>query len=131
MTANLKQTLLTVVAVIALTAALSAQGIEVKSSAVVLAGSTANCTQPATIDFDEVKEATPEWKTIRSEGVQAGSARYQLLTSKMNQRIRSACSQVASAESRDCVVREGDIRNDNGLDVADLTDQVVEQIENS
>ncbi|MBK8978898.1 MAG: hypothetical protein IPM29_23605 [Planctomycetes bacterium] len=110
-------------------ASAAAQGIETRNSAVVLVGNTTNCTQPATIDFDEVKQKTPEWKTIRSEGIPPGSSRYQLEYSKMMRRIRDACSKVATSQGRDCVVREGDITNDNGLDVVDLTDDVVAELE--
>ncbi len=102
-----------------------AQGITTKRGGVVLYGNESNCTQPATIDHRRVQRATPEWKTIRSEGVKRGSARYDLLITRMNDRIKTAVSDAAQNESCDCVVRKGDIKNANGLTVADLTAAVV------
>ena len=106
-----------------------AQGIQTKRTAVVLYGSTANCSQPAKIDHKSVQKATPEWKTIRSEGVRKGSARYDLLISGMNRRIKSAVANAAEADNRDCVVRKGDITNANGLTVADLTQAVIAELD--
>ncbi len=106
-----------------------AQGIQTKRDATVLYGSAANCTRPATIRYDRVKKFTPEWKTIRSEGVRKGSARYDLLVSNMNTRIKEAAMDAAEKESCDCVVHQGDIKNANGLKVQDLTGKVVEELD--
>ena len=122
--------LLTTLVAAAFATSASAQGIEVKRSASVLYGSASACTQPAVIDYDDVKKKTPEWKTIRSEGVRPGSARYSLLMSELDQRVQRLCQRVAQDEGRDCVVRKGEIKNDHGLEVADLTDKVVEAVEN-
>lgn len=108
---------------------LVAQGITTKSNAVVFYGSAATCSQPATIDYRKVKKATPEWRTIRSEGVRKGSARYDLLTSAMSARIKKACKSAAEANGRDCVVRKGDIKDARGLSVKDLTSAVINALE--
>ena len=123
--------LLAIAAVLVFAAAGAAQGVVMKSSGVVLCGSASNCTQPATVDMKKVAKATPEYKTIKSEGVPKGSARYDLLVAQMIKRIKQACSDVAKAEGKDCVVRSGDIDRDNGLAVTDLTDKVVEKVESS
>ena len=107
-----------------------AQGIETKRGAVVLYGSDANCSQPATIDLKKVQRSTPEWKTIKSDGVKKGSARYELLISAMNDRIKSAVAEAAQNDSRDCVVRRGDVKDAKGLTVADLTATVVAAVDN-
>jgi hypothetical protein len=103
--------------------------IKTKHSCVVLFGSTANCSQPATVHYKKVQKATEEWKTIRSEGVRKGSARYDLLISGMNKRIKAACSTAAQAESRDVVVRKGDIKDSGGLTVTDLTAAVIAELD--
>ena len=108
---------------------LVAQGVTTKRNAVVLYGSTATCSQPATIDYRKVKKATPEWRKIRSEGVRKGSARYDLLTSAMSSRIKRACKAAAEANNRDCVVRKGDITDSRGLTVKDLTSAVINVLE--
>ena len=66
-----------------------AQCIRTKRGAVVLFGSAANCCQPSTIHLKRVQKATSEWRTIKTEGVKKGSARYDLLTSDMNSRIKT------------------------------------------
>lgn len=106
-----------------------AQGIAVKRNAVVLYGSTSNTTKPATIDYKRVMKKTPEYRTIRSEGVRKGSARYDLLMAAMRKRIKRAAKAAAQAGSYDCVVRKGDVKDARGLEVADLTDEVIGELE--
>lgn len=106
-----------------------AQGIETRPGAVVLFGNSGNCSQPATINFTKVQKATPEYRTIRSEGVRKGSARHDLLTSQMNARIERAVAAAADGEGRDCVVRKGDIKDKKGLSVVDLTQAVIGELD--
>jgi Skp family chaperone for outer membrane proteins len=84
-------------------------------------GSAAFCTRPATIDAAVVAAATPEWREMQRDGVQDGSARHALLKSRMHERIVAACKRVAQAEGCDLVVRSGDIADNRGLPVVDLT----------
>ena len=109
--------------------AVSAQGVELKASGSVYFGSASTCSQPATIRFTTVRDATPEWKTIRSEGVRRGTARYTLLVSEMSARIQRACRKIAEDDGRDCVVGHRDIKNNNGLEVKDITADVVGELE--
>ena len=106
-----------------------AQGIELKATGKTYYGTASTCSQPATINYDRVRDATPEWQTIRSEGVRRGTARYPLLVSEMNARIERASRKAAEDAGRDCVVGHDDIKNDNGLQVSDLTDDVVAKLE--
>ena len=108
-----------------------AQGVEVKRAAVVLYGSATNTSQPATIDMRKVEKETPEYETIKSEGVEKGSARYEILMAKMRKRIRDAAKAAAEDASCDCVIRAGDIVDDHGLSPADLTKEVIEQLEST
>jgi Skp family chaperone for outer membrane proteins len=114
---------------IALAAVAAAQGIETKSGAQILFGSSANCSKAATIDFDKVRKATPEWKTIKSEAVPGNSARYDLLIMEMNKRIKDACKEVAQGGGHDCVLAKGDLADAKGQKVADITDEVVRKLE--
>ena len=116
-------------ALIAFSLAVSAQGVILREDSMVLYGSAANCTQPASVDFQKLKKATPEWKTIRSEGVQKGTARYDLLVDDMNRRIKRLCEEVAKATGKDCILCKGDVENDRGLEVVDLTSQLLRKIE--
>lgn len=126
---NFLRILFAAAALIGSTAIAPAQGIEVKTTAQVLYGSAANTSKPASIQYDKVRKATPEYKTIRSEGVAKGSARYDLLISEMNQRIKSAAERAAQAAGHDCVVCTKDITDAKGVSVTDLTDKVIELLE--
>lgn len=126
---DIRRSLLAVAAGLALALAAAAQGIELKPSGSTYFGSAANCTQPASIRFDDVRDATPEWQTIRSEGIRKGSARYSLLISEMNARIQRACRKAAEEAGRDCVVGDRDVKDDRGLEVRDITSEVVAKLE--
>lgn len=112
-----------------LSAVAFAQGIETKSGALVLFGSASNCTKAATIDYQKVRKATPEYKTIKSEGVPKDSARHDLLTAEMNKRIKEACKEVAQSGGHDCVVGKADVADAKGQKVTDITDEVVRKLE--
>ena len=115
------------VAFLGLSDGASAQ-IKVKSDAVILFGSTANCSQPATIKFSKVRAKTKEWKKIKSDGISEGSARYKLLIVDMNDRIKKAAAAAAASEKCDVVVRKGDIQDKKGLTVTDLTKAVIDEL---
>src|SRR5690606_25794620 len=51
------------------------------------------------------------------------------LISEMNARIQRACRKAAEDAGRDCVVGHRDIKNDNGLEVVDLTDEVIAKLD--
>jgi hypothetical protein len=108
-----------------------AQGIVVKRGAVVLHGSTSNTTHPASIDAKKVEKETAEYKTIKADGVRKGSARYEILVAQMHERIKKACKAAADAEGNDCVVRDGDVQEANGLAIADLTEEVIDELESA
>jgi hypothetical protein len=110
-------------------AAAAAQGIETNQGAMVLYGSASTCTKPASVDYKKVRDKTPEWKTIKAEAVPKDSARYSLLVSEMNTRIKRHCKKIAQDKGNDCVVRDGDVADDKGLKVDDLTDQVLKALE--
>lgn len=118
----------TVLGIVLLAGAVSAQ-VTLKRGATVYHGSAANTTAPATIDHKKVRVVTVEWQTMESEGIDPKSARGRQLTQKMSKRVREAVRAVASEESRDLVVRQKDIADDQGHEVVDLTDQVVSKIE--
>ena len=79
----------------------------------------------------KLEKKTPEYKTMKSEGVRKGSARYEILVAKMHKRIKRATKAAAEEAGCDCVLRSGDIKDDNGLAVSDLTEEVIEQLESS
>lgn len=112
-------------AVVVLSAVQVLAQVDLKQDAVVYTGSASNTSAPATIDEAKVREATTEWQTIQAEGVRRGSARYMLLVAEMEKRIRDAAQKAAASASKDLVVRSGDISNQRGKIVADLTSGVI------
>ena len=44
----------------------------------------------------KVERETPEYKTMKSEGVRKGSARYEILIAKMHKRIKAAAKAAAA-----------------------------------
>jgi Skp family chaperone for outer membrane proteins len=48
-----------------------------------------------------------------------------LLIGDMDRRVRAAARTAASNASKDLVVRSGDIQNDNGKTVVDITSDVI------
>ncbi len=110
-------------------AAVAGQGIVTKNDAVLLFGAKESCTKPATVDWKKVRKKTPEWKTIKSEGVKKGTARYSLLVSDLKKRVKKHVKKVAQDKGNDCVVRKGDISDAKGLSVDDLTSAVIKALE--
>lgn len=107
----------------------AAQGVVLRSKAIVLYGESSNCTVPASVDMSKLMEKTPEYDEIVSQGIDPDSARYKLLAKAMLKRIKEACKAVAEDEGCDMVVRSGDVSNAKGLTLTDLTDKVVEYLE--
>jgi Skp family chaperone for outer membrane proteins len=106
-----------------------AQGVEVETGAVVLYGSASNTSHPATVDMKKVEKKTPEHQTMKAEGVRKGSARYEILVAKMHKRIKQAAKAAAEEQGCDCVLRKGDIKDGKGMQIEDLTSEVIEQLE--
>ncbi|GAB4142793.1 MAG: hypothetical protein Fur0037_10120 [Planctomycetota bacterium] len=102
--------------------------VDLKSGAVIYFGSESNTTAPAEIDEAKVLEATPEWQTIKTEGVRKGSARYRILMGEASKRIRMAVREVATSSGKDLVVRSGDVADARGKNVTDITAEVVERL---
>lgn len=111
-----------------LTASLAAQ-VTVVRGAVVYHGSASNTTAPATVVEKDLRDATPEWQQILDESIDPDSARGKQLIVKMNQRIRQAVKAVAASESRDMVTRKKDLTDDRGREVVDLTEKVIDKIQ--
>ena len=104
------------------------RGILLKHGGHVLFGSAAVTTSPASIDFQRIRQVTPEWREIRSERVRSGSGRWDLLIVAMNRRIRDAVVAAAERRGYDCVFRAGDLKRSNGLRIFDLTQEVLERL---
>ncbi len=94
----------------------------------VLYGNSRKTTKPAKVKLQKCMEATKEYKTIESESIEKGSARYNILIAKAHARVQRAVRRVAAELSHDCVVKSGSYHNPKSLDVVDITDDVVKEI---
>lgn len=128
---NLLRILASLMILLTMSSPATAQGVSLKSKAAVLSGEASNCSRPATVNIERVAEATPEYKEIKAHSLDESSARYGLLIKAMMKRIKDACRSAAADAGNDLVVRAGDIQNDKGLTVSDLTDKVIEYVEKS
>lgn len=126
---TLRAILTTFAVLLAFSASLPAQGVTLRAEARVLYGNAERCSQPAQIDYQKIKKLTPEWKLIKADGIDKGSARYELLIEDMHKRLQRICAEVAKALGKDCILRKGDVESENGLVVSDITDDVVAKLE--
>ena len=101
-------------------AQLTAQ-VRLTDRATVYFGSPINSSAPATISFRTIRNATPEWQQIESQGIRRGSARYRLLVQQMHRRICKAADRVAGERGLDLVVRKKDITDAGGHQPIDIT----------
>ncbi|MFQ5506448.1 MAG: hypothetical protein ACE5F1_16890 [Planctomycetota bacterium] len=112
-------------------AALENSGLKVAKKS-VLFGNARRTTSPAVVDCHKALAATAEAKKIKAEGIRKGSARYSILISKAQKRLKKVIKKVAVAKHRDCVIKKGRIlANPDRLDVKDLTKDVIKELEDS
>ena len=104
-------------------------GIRVSDPDKVILGQAGQCVKPAQVDYKKLQEATPEFRTIRDEGVEKGTARYELLVRKMTQRLREIIKDLAADKGYDCVVMKGSVKDPQGLTVVDITNEALEKLE--
>ena len=102
--------------------------VSLNSGAVVYFGSASNTTAPATIDAVTVRDATPEWREIQTQGIRRGSARYKLLMTALDERIRTAVRRTSRIGKCDFVTRSGDIRDPQGKVVKNVTSLVIRHL---
>lgn len=103
-------------------------GIKVSSADKVLFGSADRCLRPVQVDFKKLQQATPEYKKIQDEGIEAGSAQYGILIQKMSARLQRVAKAFAEAKGYDCVVVKGAVRSSNGVEVPEVTDDLLDEM---
>lgn len=107
-------------------------GIKVKDARKnVLFGNARRSKAPSIVDYKKALSATPEARKIKDEGIDKNSAQYAILLQKAVKRLKKVIRSVAIAEGRDCVVKKGSVRSKGDADIADITSQVVSELESS
>lgn len=70
-------------------------------------GSTDSFEKPASIDYQAVLRATPEYAEVRDKKVESGTARYWILLSKASDHAARAISAVGRESEYDLIVAAG------------------------
>jgi hypothetical protein len=81
---------------------------------------------PAKVDYDGLLKATPEYKKIRDEKIDANSAEGIQLRQKAAERVRDACEKTRVDKSYCSVWKT--IKHTDGRAIPDITDTVKEQL---
>jgi len=70
-------------------------------------GSADSFENPAEVDYQKVVKATPEYKSIRKEKVESGTAKYWILISKASDRAVRVINEVGIENGHDLVAAQG------------------------
>lgn len=89
----------------------------------VYLGNAANFTKPAEVDADAVYAEIAEYKRVRDESIQPGTAEYDLLMSKASRRFYKALRQAQKDGGYDLVARSGSVTSPDA--VPDVTADVI------
>ncbi len=120
-------------AVIALASAVVAESYTIPPEKVdeqkVFWGSPAQFSKPAEVDYKAAVMETDEFKSIKKNKIEPGTAKYWLLISQASERVVKAIAAVAKDTGHDLVVAKGYLA-EIGMEVPveDLTGKVLERI---
>ncbi len=89
-------------------------------------GSASSFKKPAEVDADSVYRQIPEYKRILDEGIESGTAKYDLLMNKASCKFLAAVKKAARAGEYDLVARRGSVEGADS--VADLTQSVIDSL---
>ena len=106
-----------------------AQSIRVTDSEKVLHGSASQCLKAAVVDYKKLREATPEYKQIRKQAIEKGTAQYEILSQQITTRIRDLLRDYCKTKGYDCVVVKGYVKPEDASKATDITDEVLEKLE--
>jgi len=95
-------------------------------------GNPAKFEKPASVDYKAVVMATDEYKSIKQNKIETGSAKYWLLISQASERAVKAVAAVGKESQYDLIVVKGYLES-VGLTVkpTDVTSAVLEQLQKS
>lgn len=92
-------------------------------------GSPGQFAKPAEVDYKAAVMETDEFKSIRKNKIESGTAKYWLLISQASERVVKAIAAVAKDTGHDLVVAKGYLAG-IGMEVPaeDLTEKILERI---
>ena len=95
-------------------------------------GNPAKFEKPAAVDYKAVVMATDEYKSIKQNKIETGSAKYWILISQASERAVKAVTAVGKESQFDLIVAKGYLES-VGLNVqpTDVTNAVLEQLQKS
>ena len=87
---------------------------------------------PAEVSFEDVVRATDEYDEIRRNNVERGTGKYWILMSQASERAIRAISAIGRESEYDLITARGYIASvDENIEVEDITEKVVESMEDS
>ncbi len=92
----------------------------------IVAGQKAGALKVAVVDIGRAFDKIPAYQKLKKEDLKNTKARYHFLVAEANQKFQAAVNLVAARGSFDLVVEKGGVK---GLEVADITDEVVEALD--
>ena len=107
----------------------SAQCIRVTDSEKVLHGSANQCLKAAVVDYKKLRQATPEYKQIKKQGIEKGTAQFEILSQQITTRIRDLLRDYCKSKGYDCVVVKGYVKAEDASKATDITDDILEKME--
>lgn len=93
-------------------------------------GNPAKFEKPASVDYKAIVTATDEYKSIKQNKIEAGSAKYWILISQASERAVRAIAAVGKESQYDLIVAKGYLES-VGLTVqpTDITNAVLERLQ--
>lgn len=85
--------------------------------------------KPASVNYQDIVKATPEYSSIKKKKIVSGSAKYWILISKASERAQKLIKEVGEETSYDLIVADGYLESiEPAIPSEDVTDLVLEKL---
>jgi len=92
-------------------------------------GSAANFSKPGQVDYEAIVRATPEYESIKSKKIQAGTAKYWILLSKASDHAVRLIREAGQESEYDLIVASGYLNSlEQPIAADDLTKVVLDRL---
>ena len=95
----------------------------------VIFGQAAGAQRVATVDVKRCFARIPSYRKIQKQNIKKTKAEYHILVAKANERFQTAVETAALTGYVDLVVEKGGIRGGEGVELVDITQEVIDIIE--
>lgn len=95
-------------------------------------GSATSFEKPAEVSFESVVRATPEFREIRTHNIERGTGKYWIRMTRASERASVRIRSYYRESNFDLLTERGYLKSvDSEIPVEDITDKVVESLEDS